>query len=318
MKKLLITIVIVTFVLGLVKISKAVITIDFDDPSFSEGDEITDQYASLGVTFSHPYDAPLNPIIAQEGAPMYAFLSPSNLRDLPNSGSPISGGNMLTDSAEGHPGILRAIEARFSFPISFVSFYVIDIDASESFTLEAYDDTGTVIAYQTISDSAPGTGDGVATYFEIVASNIAYVIFQVPQLDSRGFAIDDFTFSSCIDPPEISLSVSPDLLWPPNHKMFLITPNINVINNCGCASDVFMSITMNEGDITNTYDPLFDLTENDGDTTDDIQVIDGNIFLRAERAGTGDGRVYTITYTAIDCFNNVASTSATVTVPHNQ
>lgn len=126
--------------------------------------------------------------------------------------------------------------------------------------------------------------------------------------------------TACAIPPDISISVSPDTLWPPNHAMFLITPYITVTDNCGCASDVVLtSITMNEGDIANTYDPLFDSTESDGDTSDDIQIIDGDIYLRAERAGSNNnGRIYTITYTATDCFGNAASASATVTVPHNQ
>ena len=40
--------------------------------------------------------------------------------------------------------------------------------------------------------------------------------------------------------------------------------------------------------------------------------------LRAERAGGGDGRVYTIVYTASDGSGNTAVAVATVTVPHHQ
>ena len=76
---------------------------------------------------------------------------------------------------------------------------------------------------------------------------------------------------------------------------------------------------MNEGDKTDTYDPFFDTTESDGNTIDDILIDeDGTIYLRAERAGNSNGRIYTLTYTATDCYGNTASASATVTVPHNQ
>jgi hypothetical protein len=79
------------------------------------------------------------------------------------------------------------------------------------------------------------------------------------------------------------------------------------------------SITMNEGDKTNTFDPNYDSTVVDGKTTGDIQVDQsGNVYLRAERSGTGSGRVYTITYTATDASGNSTTASATVTVPHNQ
>ena len=77
------------------------------------------------------------------------------------------------------------------------------------------------------------------------------------------------------------------------------------------------SITMNEGDETDTYDPEYDYTQGDGNTTDDIQIDGDNILLRAERAGDGNGRVYTITYEATDASGNTATASTTVTVPHN-
>ena len=103
-------------------------------------------------------------------------------------------------------------------------------------------------------------------------------------------------------PPEITLSVTPTTLWPPNHKMILITHEITVVDNCDPNSAVELtSITMNEGE------------------DDDIYVDeDGNIYLRAERQGKGDGRIYTITYTATDNAGNSATASADVTVPHNQ
>jgi hypothetical protein len=120
--------------------------------------------------------------------------------------------------------------------------------------------------------------------------------------------------------PDISLTVSPDTLWPPNHKMVLITPTITVTDNCDSEPAlVLASITMNEGEETDTYDPNYDSTVGDGHTTDDIQVDEsGNIYLRAERSGTGNGRIYTITYSATDASGNTSSASAAVSVPHNQ
>ncbi len=107
-------------------------------------------------------------------------------------------------------------------------------------------------------------------------------------------------------PPELEVSVDPDVLWPPNHKMVLVTPNIIAWDNCSGEPQVgLVSVTSNE--------------QNDGHTSDDILIDeDDNIYLRAERSGTGDDRIYTITYEAMDAIGNNTQASATVTVPHNK
>jgi parallel beta-helix repeat protein len=111
-------------------------------------------------------------------------------------------------------------------------------------------------------------------------------------------------------PPEFSLTVTPGVLWPPNHKMVLITPSWEVSDNCDELPEVtLVSITMNEDDDA----------KGDGHTSDDIRVKpDGSIYLRAERSGKGTGRIYTITYRAVDDSGNVTVQSAAVTVPHNR
>ena len=112
-----------------------------------------------------------------------------------------------------------------------------------------------------------------------------------------------------VTPPEFSLSVSPDVLWPANHKMVLITPTMTVNDNCDEDPNVsLVSITMNEEDDA----------KGDGHTSDDIQVNADGIWLRAERSGTGTGRIYTITYQAVDDSGNVTVQDAIVTVPHDR
>ena len=111
-------------------------------------------------------------------------------------------------------------------------------------------------------------------------------------------------------PPDFTLSVTPTTLWPVNHKMVQITPSWMASDICDASPEVsLVSITMNEGDEA----------KGDGHTTDDIQVSnDGSIYLRAGRSGTGNSRIYTITYQAVDDSGNAAVASATVTVPHDQ
>ena len=61
----------------------------------------------------------------------------------------------------------------------------------------------------------------------------------------------------------------------------------------------------------------------DGDTSGDIQdaaigTPDTEISLRAERQGSGDGRIYTVTYTATDASDNGDQAVAVVLVPKSQ
>jgi hypothetical protein len=44
----------------------------------------------------------------------------------------------------------------------------------------------------------------------------------------------------------------------------------------------------------------------------------GTVQVRAERVGSGGGRVYTITATASDLAGNIATQTATCKVPHDR
>jgi hypothetical protein len=56
----------------------------------------------------------------------------------------------------------------------------------------------------------------------------------------------------------------------------------------------------------------------DGHTTGDIEIGEGGqIYVRSERSGANNGRIYTITYQAVDDCGNVTIRSATVSIPHD-
>jgi hypothetical protein len=112
-------------------------------------------------------------------------------------------------------------------------------------------------------------------------------------------------------PPTIDeLSVSPNVLWPANHKYVDVAVTIAVSDNFDPVPSVaLVSVTSNESD-----NGL-----GDGDTPTDIQILDDTHFqLRAERSALGTGRVYTITYTVTDDCGNSATQSVTVGVPLNR
>ncbi len=112
------------------------------------------------------------------------------------------------------------------------------------------------------------------------------------------------------EPPKLSVSVTPNTLYPPNHQMVEIKVNTQVSDNIDPNPTVsLLSVTSNEGQNV----------KGDGNTSTDIEVkSDGRIFLRAERSGTGTGRVYTLTYKATDAAGNVSQATAEVKVPHNK
>jgi hypothetical protein len=57
----------------------------------------------------------------------------------------------------------------------------------------------------------------------------------------------------------------------------------------------------------------------DGDTAPDWVVVgDHNVKLRAERAGDGKGRIYTITITCTDANGGFNTRGVSVRVPHDQ
>ena len=111
-------------------------------------------------------------------------------------------------------------------------------------------------------------------------------------------------------PPSLDITLSTDTLWPANHKYVDVTSTVVVNDNQDSSPTVTLtSVESNEPD-----NGL-----GDGDTADDIVVVDDVTFrLRAERSGSGGGRIYTITYTAVDVCGNESIVSETVTVPHSQ
>ena len=110
--------------------------------------------------------------------------------------------------------------------------------------------------------------------------------------------------------PTIDVRLNRDTLWPPNHKYVTVRAHVKVVDNLDLNPTVtLVSVTSNEPD-----NGL-----GDGDKADDIIIKSDFVFrLRAERSGTGDGRVYTITYEAMDACGNSTLATATVTVPKSK
>jgi hypothetical protein len=55
-----------------------------------------------------------------------------------------------------------------------------------------------------------------------------------------------------------------------------------------------------------------------GRTCPDAVIEDGAVYVRRERSGTGNGRVYTIGFTASDGLGGTCAGSADVCIPHHR
>lgn len=110
-------------------------------------------------------------------------------------------------------------------------------------------------------------------------------------------------------PPAINgLSVSPSVINGNNHKMVDVTVSYTSTDNSGAANVCSISVASSEP--TNG--------SGDGNTEADWEILDNHtIRLRAERAGNGTDRIYTVTVTCVDPSGNATSQSVQVTVPHD-
>jgi len=128
---------------------------------------------------------------------------------------------------------------------------------------------------------------------------------QMSDTDTVDITVVDTT------PPTInSISAGPDVLWPPNHKMVDVTVTVDCEDICD--SDPVCRIV----DVTSN-EPINGL--GDGNTDPDWVITgDLTVSLRAERAGGGSGRVYTIHVECTDASGNTATGTVEVMVPHDQ
>ena len=142
--------------------------------------------------------------------------------------------------------------------------------------------------------------------FNLPGETVAFTFYTSPNYANGGAVTATFYVYAAptFKPPSFtSLTATPNVLWPPNNKMVpvLVTAMSIGIPVPTCQ---ISSVIGNEA------------TNSPGETE---WVITGPLALNllAQRAGSGNGRVYTITVTCTNSVGNV-SQAVTVTVPHDQ
>lgn len=135
---------------------------------------------------------------------------------------------------------------------------------------------------------------------------------EVSVADADGETASCSTTVTVVDttPPVIrKITATPNILWPPNHKLAPIRLRVDAQDACSEVLSKIIGVRSNEPD-----NGL-----GDGDTAPDWEIVgDLGLNLRAERSGRGNGRIYTIMIEAKDQAGNASVKAVTVTVPKSQ
>lgn len=115
-------------------------------------------------------------------------------------------------------------------------------------------------------------------------------------------------------PPSLELSLDPESIWPPNHRLHTIQATIEVSDVCDPGPTVVLDFVLSS-------EP--DNDRGDGNTSGDVRSAtvgtdDREFGVRAERDGRRGGRTYTAQYTAEDASGNSTSAEDTVEVAHDR
>jgi hypothetical protein len=152
-----------------------------------------------------------------------------------------------------------------------------------------------IVLGHTASFGIPTPGVTTVTYFATdAAGNEEAANTLTVRLDGSAPVINGLPSKGCS-------------LWPPNHKLQQVAVVSAADGLSGVAS---LQVTGTSSEPSNPSDP------------DVVVTPDGSggyvVKLRAERLGSGPGRVYTLTATAKDLADNVRTATATCAVPHDQ
>jgi hypothetical protein len=154
------------------------------------------------------------------------------------------------------------------------------------------------------------TGETTSSNFPVTSS---------PFQAQSGGGVDAFMAKIGTDtvPPAITITATPETLWPPNGKLIPVTIT-GTITGMDSAVDAITATY----EVTDEYDSIHlrgPVTVDKDDDEEGKFVYTFTIRLQASRKGNdADGRRYTITVSALDTEGNKGSADAIVTVPHDQ
>jgi TolB protein len=182
-------------------------------------------------------------------------------------------------------------------------------------------------------DSTPGTNDDIVSFEwfedfgtaderflgagETIEVELPVGLHRVALrvTDREGLSDTDSIEVSVVDTvaPSIVVRLVPSLLWPPDHRMVPVHAVVEASDACGEVTVVLAAVESSEPEHA----------AGSGHTAPDIAgaelgTADFDVELRAERAGPGSGRVYTLVYRAVDGAGHGSEAAGTARVPHDR
>jgi hypothetical protein len=133
-----------------------------------------------------------------------------------------------------------------------------------------------------------------------VVSDTAGRTFTCTAVSDGGSTAKSVTVRRDATPPTITCTPTPSTLWPPNGSLVPVNVAVAVDDATSGAEGFVLTAAPVEG------------------ASFTLGTADVSGELRAERAGNGSDRVYTLTYTAYDVAGNTKTCDATITVPHDR
>ena len=253
----------------------------------------------------------------------------------PVGGPPLPGSRAFPDGSSGVPYILARGEglvlitnimltpATADNPVGTI--HTVTATVTKNTPVAGTPVVGTTVTFTVISGPNAGkTGTGITNAagqatFSYTSNGIAGTdIIKATFVDSTGAtqssnnAVKNWVKPPNTPPDTSHACPSLDCLWPPNHKFVPIT--------IGCVTDAEHDpITITITAITSD-EPTATIAGAGGAVThvpDATGIGTKTANLRAERSGTGDGRVYEITFTASDG-KDTSTGRVRVKVPHDQ
>jgi hypothetical protein len=136
-----------------------------------------------------------------------------------------------------------------------------------------------------------------------IAQGRAY--WNVHSLAFPGGEIRGFLVKDDAAPVIEAVTTDPSTLWPPNHKMVPVTVSVEAVDDHAIVSTQIIAVTSNERSARGPKGADWEIT---GPLT---------LNLRADRVGSGRGRIYTITVECEDDGGNSSTAEVTVRVRHS-